>query len=192
MKDLLQARHIGISEKDEAIMLQTIGVNNLDELITQTIPSSIRLSEAIEIPEALTERQYAEHIAEIASKNKLFTTYLGQGWYDTCTPAVIQRKVFENPSCYTSYTPYQAEISQGRLEALLNFQTAVCDFTGMPLANASLLDEATAAAEAATMMFNLRSRDQVKANANTLFVDSNMFASTLAVLHTRADAQGIH
>jgi len=192
MKDLLQARHIGISEKDEALMLQTIGVKNLDELIAQTIPASIRLNEAIELPEALTERQYAEHIAEIASKNKLFTSYIGQGWYDTCTPAVIQRNVFENPSWYTSYTPYQAEISQGRLEALLNFQTAVCDFTGMPLANASLLDEATAAAEAATMMFNLRSRDQVKANANTLFVDSNMFASTLAVLHTRADAQGIH
>ncbi|MFA6581456.1 MAG: aminomethyl-transferring glycine dehydrogenase, partial [Paludibacter sp.] len=191
MKDLLQARHIGISEKDEAIMLQTIGVNNLDELITQTIPSTIRLNEAIELPEALTERQYAEHIAEIASKNKLFTSYIGQGWYDTCTPAVVQRNIFENPSWYTSYTPYQAEISQGRLEALLNFQTAVCDFTGMPLANASLLDEATAAAEAATMMYNLRSREQVKVNANTLFVDDNIFASTLAVLRTRATAQGI-
>ena len=191
MKDLLQNRHIGISEKDEAFMLQTVGVNNLDELIAQTIPSSILLKEPIELPEALTERQYAEHIAGIASKNRLFTSYIGQGWYDTCSPAVIQRNVFENPSWYTSYTPYQAEISQGRLEALLNFQTAVCDFTGMPLANASLLDEATAAAEAATMMFNLRSRDQVKNNASILFVDQYCFPSILAVLHTRAAAQGI-
>ena len=191
MKDLLQARHIGISEQDEAIMLQVIGAKNIDELIEQTIPASIRLKEDIELPEPLTERQYAEHIAEIASKNKLFTTYIGQGWYDTCTPAVIQRNVFENPSWYTSYTPYQAEISQGRLEALLNFQTAVCDFTGMPLANASLLDEATAAAEAATMMYNLRSRDQIKNNADTLFVDRHCFPSILAVLQTRTQAQGI-
>ena len=191
MKDLLQNRHIGISEKDEAFMLQTVGVNNLDELIAQTIPSSILLKEPIELPEALTESQYAGHIAGIASKNRLFTSYIGQGWYDTCSPAVIQRNVFENPSWYTSYTPYQAEISQGRLEALLNFQTAVCDFTGMPLANASLLDEATAAAEAATMMFNLRSRDQVKNNASILFVDQYCFPSILAVLHTRAAAQGI-
>jgi len=191
MKDLLQARHIGISEQDEALMLQVIGVNHLDELISQTIPSNIRLDVSIDLPEALTERQYAEHIAEIASKNKLFTSYIGQGWYDTCTPAVIQRNVFENPSWYTSYTPYQAEISQGRLEALLNFQTAICDFTGLPLANASLLDESTAAAEAATMMFNLRSREQVKANANVLFVDENVFPQTLAVLHTRTTAQGI-
>lgn len=191
MKNLLQSRHIGISEQDEAVMLQAIGVKSIDELIDQTIPSTIRLAEPIELPEALTERQYAEHIAEIASKNKLFTTYIGQGWYDTCTPAVIQRNVFENPSWYTSYTPYQAEISQGRLEALLNFQTAVTDFTGLPLANASLLDEATAAAESATMMLNLRSRDKVKANANVLFVDENIFPSTLAVLRTRAAAQGI-
>jgi len=191
MKNLLQARHIGISEQDEVKMLQTIGVNTLDELIEQTIPAAIRLTNDIELPEALTERQYAEHITEIASKNQLFTTYIGQGWFDTCTPAVIQRNVFENPSWYTSYTPYQAEISQGRLEALLNFQTAVSDFTGLPMANASLLDEATAAAESATMMLNLRSRDQVKANANILFVDKNTFASTLAVLDTRAEAQGI-
>ena len=108
MKNLLQARHIGISEQDEAQMLQIIGVNTLNELIEQTIPSAIRLTNNIELPEALTERQYAEHIAEIASKNQLFTTYIGQGWYDTCTPAVIQRNVFENPSWYTSYTPFQS------------------------------------------------------------------------------------
>jgi glycine dehydrogenase len=191
MKDMLQNRHTGISEQDEATMLQTVGVENLDILIDQTIPASIRLSQAIELPEPLSERQYAEHIAEIASKNKLFTSYIGQGWYDTCTPAVIQRNIFENPSWYTSYTPYQAEISQGRLEALLNFQTAVCDFTGMPLANASLLDEATAAAEAATMMMNLRSREQVKNEASILLVDSAVFPQTIAVLKTRAAAQGI-
>ena len=191
MKDMLQARHIGISAQDEASMLQTVGVSTLDELIEQTIPSSIRLQNPIELPEPLTERQYAEHISEIASKNKLFTSYIGQGWYDTITPAVIQRNIFENPSWYTSYTPYQAEISQGRLEALLNFQTAVCDFTGMPLANASLLDEATAGAEAATMMLNLRSREQVKNEANILLVDSAVFPQTIAVLKTRAEAQGI-
>ncbi len=191
MNELFQSRHIGISEQDEATMLQVIGAESLDALIAQTIPASIRLKQAIELPEALSERQFAVHIAEIASKNQLFTTYIGQGWYDTCTPAVIQRNVFENPSWYTSYTPYQAEISQGRLEALLNFQTAVTDFTKLPLANASLLDEATAAAEAASMMLNLRSRDKVKSNANILFVDQYCFPSTLAVLHTRAEAQGI-
>ncbi|MBP1637807.1 MAG: glycine dehydrogenase (decarboxylating) beta subunit, partial [Bacteroidetes bacterium] len=145
----------------------------------------------IELPAPLTERQYAEHISELGAKNKLFTSYIGQGWYDTCTPAVILRNVFESPSWYTSYTPYQAEISQGRLEALLNFQTAVVDFTGLPLANASLLDEATAAAEAATMAYNLRSREQVKLGANVLFVDEHVFPQTLAVIRTRAFVQGI-
>jgi glycine dehydrogenase len=191
MKDMLKNRHIGVSEKDEALMLQTIGVNTLDELIDQTIPANIRLEAPIELPEPLTEHQYAIHIAEIASKNKNFTSYIGQGWYNTVTPAVILRNIFENPSWYTSYTPYQAEISQGRLEALLNFQTAVSDFTGLPLANASLLDEATAAAEAMTMMYNLRSREQVKTGANVLFVDANVFPQTLAVIKTRANAQGI-
>ncbi len=191
MKDLLQTRHIGVSEQDEAFMLQTVGASSLDELINQTIPASIRLKEKIVLPEPLTERQYAEHIAEIASKNKLFTSYIGQGWYDTITPAVIQRNIFENPSWYTSYTPYQAEISQGRLEALLNFQTAICDFTGMPLANASLLDEATAGAEAAMMMMSLRSREQVKNEANILLVDEAVFESTLAVIKTRSEAQNI-
>lgn len=191
MKDMLRSRHIGISENDEAQMLRTIGANSLDELIAQTIPSNIRLAESLELPDPLTERQFAEHITELASKNQVFTSYIGQGWYDTVTPAVIQRNIFENPSWYTSYTPYQAEISQGRLEALLNFQTAVSDFTGLPLANASLLDEATAAAEASTMMYNLRSRDLVKAGANILFVDKNVFPQTLAVIKTRTSVQGI-
>lgn len=191
MKDTLQTRHNGISENDLKTMLPAIGVAGIDELMNQIIPENIRLKDEIELPEPMTERQYSEHIQELAAKNKLFTSYIGQGWYDTVTPAVIQRNIFENPSWYTSYTPYQAEISQGRLEALLNFQTAVCDFTGMPLANASLLDEATAAAEAATMMLNLRSREQAKVGANVLFVDQRIFASTLAVIKTRASAQGI-
>lgn len=191
MNDYLKNRHIGISADDEAVMLGKVGVKNLDELIKQTIPSNILIEKELELPEALTERQYASHILELGLRNKLFTTYIGQGWYDTNTPAVILRNVFENPSWYTSYTPYQAEISQGRLQALLNFQTAVVDFTGLPLANASLLDEATAAAEAATMAFNLRSRDQVKTGANVLFVDENVFPQTLAVIRTRAFAQGI-
>jgi len=189
--DFLQSRHIGISEHDEAQMLQTIGVKTLDELMEQTIPADIVLKNQLSLPEPLTERQYAEHIAGLASKNKLFTSYIGQGWYDTCTPAVIARNVLENPSWYTSYTPYQAEISQGRLEALLNFQTAISDFTGLPLTNASLLDEATAAAEAATMMYNLRSREQAKNGANVLFVDKHIFPQTLAVLRTRMNGQGI-
>ncbi len=191
MKNLFRSRHIGVSKEDEAAMLQAIGISSLEELIDLTIPGNIRLGKTLELPDALSEHQYSNHIASIASANKIFTTYIGQGWHDTETPAVIQRNIFENPSWYTSYTPYQAEISQGRLEALLNFQTAVCDFTGMPLANASLLDEATAAAEAMTMMFNLRNREQVKAGINTLFVDENIFPQTLAVIRTRAKAQGI-
>ena len=191
MKDLLPLRHIGISSNEEKEMLETLGVKTLDELIEQTVPADIRLKEPLKLNEPLTERAYLEHIAELAQKNKVFTSYIGQGWYDTVTPAVIQRNVLENPVWYTSYTPYQAEISQGRLEALLNFQTAVSDFAGLPLANCSLLDEATAAAEAATMMHNLRSRDPVKAGVNRLFVDENVFPQTLAVLRTRTEGQGI-
>ena len=191
MNELFQDRHIGISENDEAVMLQAIGVKTLDELINQTIPKDILLDEALDLPEPLTEKQYLNHIHELGKRNQIFTNYIGQGWYDTVLPPVIQRNIFENPSWYTSYTPYQAEISQGRLEALLNFQTAVCELTGMPVANASLLDEATAAAEAATMMYNLRSREQVKQEVKKLFVDLHVFPQTLAVLRTRTKAQGI-
>lgn len=184
-------RHVGISAEDIPAMLETIGVKSLDELIDQTIPANIRLKEPLNLPEAMTEREFAEHIAELASKNEVFTSYIGMGWYDTVCPAPIQRNVFENPVWYTSYTPYQAEVSQGRLEALLNFQTVICELTGLPLANCSLLDEATAAAEAVTMFHGSRSRAQVKAEANTVFVDENVFASTLAVIHTRMIPQGI-
>ncbi|MCL2650874.1 MAG: aminomethyl-transferring glycine dehydrogenase [Candidatus Azobacteroides sp.] len=177
-------RHIGVDEKDIQVMLKKIGVSDLDKLIDQTVPQLIRLNHDLDLPDAMTEREYAEHIAELASKNEVFTTYIGMGWYDTVTPAPVLRNVFENPEWYTSYTPYQAEISQGRLEALLNFQTMVSDLTGLPSSNCSLLDEATAAAEAANMLFNARSREQVKAEVDVLFVDENVFASTLAVLQT--------
>ena len=184
-------RHIGINEADEARMLRKIGVGTLDELIDQTLPANIRLKAPLALPEAMDEHEFARHIGELAAKNKLYTTYIGQGWYDTITPAVIQRNIFENPVWYTSYTPYQTEVSQGRLEALMNFQTVICDLTGMPLANCSLLDEGTAAAEAVTMMHALRPRDMQKAGANTVFVDESIFPQTLAVMRTRAIPQGI-
>ena len=184
-------RHIGVTQEDSISMLQTIGVQSINELIDQTIPKNIQLNDSMNLPEAMTEREFAEHISELASKNSIFTSYIGMGWYDTICPAPIFRNVFENPVWYTSYTPYQAEISQGRLEALLNFQTMVCDLTGLPLTNCSLLDEATAAAEAASMFYATRTREQVKGNVNTLFVDDKIFDSTLAVLQTRMEPLGI-
>jgi glycine dehydrogenase (decarboxylating) len=184
-------RHVGVSAEDIDSMLGTIGVSSLDELIDQTIPTNIRLATPLNLPDAMTERELAEHLAELASKNKVFTSYIGMGWYDTVCPAPILRNVFENPVWYTSYTPYQAEVSQGRLEALINFQTMVCDITGLPLANCSLLDEATAGAEAATMFYATRSREQVKTGADTLFIDENIFPSTLAVIKTRMSPQNI-
>lgn len=185
-------RHIGISEEDIPDMLKEIGVKTLDELIDKTIPSHIRLKEKLKLAPAMTEREFAVHMASLASRNKIYKSYIGQGWYDTATPAVIRRNVFENPVWYTSYTPYQAEISQGRLEALMNFQTMVCDLTAMPLANCSLLDEATAAAEAASMMHALRSRTQQNNGADTLFVDEEVFPQVLAVIRTRALPQEIN
>lgn len=184
-------RHIGITEEDIPSMLETVGAESLDQLIDQTIPSNIRLSEPMNLPEPMTERELAEHLGELASKNEIFTSYIGMGWYDTVCPAPILRNVFENPVWYTSYTPYQAEISQGRLEALLNFQTMVSELTALPLTNSSLLDEATAAAEAITMLYGSRSRAQIKAEANTVFVDEKVYVSTLAVIHTRMLPQGI-
>lgn len=186
-----KTRHIGIKPDDLQKMLQIVGVSSVDELIDQTIPKDIRLREPLSLPKAQSETEYAEEIGRIASANKIFTSYIGMGWYDTVTPAPIYRNIFENPVWYTSYTPYQAEISQGRLEALLNFQTLVSELTALPLANCSLLDEATAAAEAATMMYGLRSREQVKNNAETLFIDRNVFPQTLAVLRTRMQLVGI-
>ena len=189
--DLLTNRHNGIQESDLPVMLEKIGVESLDELINKTIPANIRLKEPLPLAAPMTERAFAEHINGLAAKNKLYTSYIGMGWYDSITPAVIQRNVFENPVWYTSYTPYQTEVSQGRLEALLNFQTVISDLTAMPLANCSLLDEATAAAEAAAMMYALRSREQQKNGANVLFIDENIFPQNLSVIRTRVIPQGM-
>lgn len=184
-------RHIGINENEQKTMLDKIGVKSLDELIDRIIPGDIRLKDSLNLPQPLSEHEYLEEITALAKKNRICTSYIGMGWYDTVAPSVIIRNVFENPVWYTSYTPYQAEISQGRLEALMNFQTVVSELTGLPLSNCSLLDEATAAAESATMMYNLRSREQIKADVNKLFVDEKIFPQTLAVIHTRMKPQGI-
>lgn len=172
-------------------MLKTIGVSTLDELIDKTIPSSIRLDKPLDLPVGLSEYEYLKTIKEIASANRVYRTYIGLGYYGTKLPSVIQRNILENPGWYTSYTPYQAEISQGRLEALLNFQTVIMDLTGMEIANASLLDEATAAAEAMTMLFNARKRAVVKQGVVKFFVDENIFPQTLDVLKTRSAPLGI-
>ena len=189
--DKFVARHIGPRESEVNDMLTQIGVSSLEELINQTVPENIRLEKPLRLEDGLTERQYYRKILALAKKNKVFNTYIGMGYYDTITPAVILRNVLENPVWYTSYTPYQAEISQGRLEALLNYQTMICEMTAMELANASLLDEATAAAEAMIMILNSRSRAQAKAEANIILVDKNMWPQTLDVLHTRAVPLGI-
>ncbi len=186
-----KSRHIGPREEEIALMLKKIGVKSLDELIDSTIPTNIRLRKPLNLPASVSEYEYLKELKEIASKNKVFRTYIGQGYYNTIVPSVIKRNILENPSWYTSYTPYQAEISQGRLEALLNFQTMVLELTGMDIANASLLDEATAAAEAMIMMFNSRSRQAVKDGANRFVVDQNIFPQTLSVMKTRAEALGI-
>ncbi|MCD6366404.1 MAG: aminomethyl-transferring glycine dehydrogenase [Bacteroidales bacterium] len=177
---------MGISIDDETVMLQAIGLNSLDELIDKTVPTDIRLKEPLKLSKPFSENEYLKKIKQVAAKNKIFKSYIGQGYYETAVPSVVMRNIFENPSWYTSYTPYQAEISQGRLEALLNFQTAVIGLTKMELANASLLDEGTAAAEAMLMSFNLRSRQAVKNNVLKFFVDENIFTQTLAVVETRA------
>ncbi len=184
-------RHIGPNEADTKAMLKTIGEKSLASLIEKTVPSSIRMDHPLNIPAAMSEHEYLKHIKDISLKNnKLFATYIGQGYYDTITPSVILRNVFENPGWYTQYTPYQAEISQGRLESLLNFQTMVSDLTALPITNASLLDEATAAAEAMTMLFNtLNKQDHIE--RPKFFVDNEIFPQTKDVLITRAIPVGI-
>ena len=189
--DRFASRHIGPRLQEIPQMFEKIGVSSLDELIDQTVPSSIRLRKPLALPNGLTERQYYRGILDIASKNKVFNTYIGMGYYDTITPAVILRNVLENPVWYTSYTPYQAEISQGRLEALLNFQTMIVSLTAMGLANASLLDEATAAAEAMMMMLSSRSKEKKKADARKFFVDEKIWPQTYDVIATRAEPLGI-
>jgi len=185
-----ESRHIGPREQDTREMLQTIGVSGLEELIQQTIPASIRVQKEPVIPAPLTEYAYLQLMKEIGAKNQVFTNFIGQGYYGTITPSVILRNIFENPGWYTQYTPYQAEISQGRLESLLNFQTLVTDLTGLPIANASLLDEATAAAEAMAMIFHHINKGDV-AEKPKLFVDEQVFPQTQQVLITRAEPLGI-
>lgn len=185
-----QRRHIGPDEEQLQQMLKTIGVQSLDELINKTVPSDIRMQEDLELPQAMSESDYLRHIKEISLKNQIFKNYIGQGYYDTITPSVILRNIFENPGWYTQYTPYQAEISQGRLESLLNFQTMVSDLTGLPIANASLLDEATAAAEAMTLFFNLLNKAE-HITRPKFFVDRETFPQTKDVVFTRANPVGI-
>ena len=184
--DSFVLRHIGPSKNEVNEMVKTIGVSSVDELIDKTIPSDIRLANNLNLPKALSEFEYLSHIQELATKNKLFKNYIGLGYHPTILPAVIQRNILENPGWYTAYTPYQAEIAQGRLEALLNYQTMVTELTGMELANASLLDEGTAAAEAMIMLFNTRSKGQKKTNATQFFVSEEVLPQTIDVLKTRA------
>ena len=185
------SRHIGPDERETSGMLKTIGVGSLDALIDRTIPASIRSGKPLNIPGPFSEHQYLSSLRQIASLNKVFKSYIGQGYYDLIVPSVILRNVFENPGWYTQYTPYQAEISQGRLESLLNYQTMVADLTGLPLANASLLDEGTAAAEAMTMFFNLKNKDHDHITTPKFFVDTHIFAQTKDLLLTRAEPVGI-
>ena len=182
--DKFADRHIGVTtDKDLQEMLKVIGVSSVEELISQVIPATIRLRKPIALPaEGMTEYEFAAHVRELAAKNHPMRSFIGMGWYPTATPAVITRNVFENAAWYTSYTPYQAEISQGRLEALLNFQTMTISLTGMEIGNCSLLDDATAAAEAMLMMFALRSREQVKNGCNQLFVDEDIYPQVLDLL----------
>ena len=190
-KENFSRRHIGPSTSELKNMLETIGVNSIEELLSQTIPDKIRLKTDLNIPDAISEMEFLKEIKKFSSLNKNFKTYIGLGYHDTFTPSVIQRNILENPGWYTAYTPYQPEIAQGRLEALLNFQTMVCDLTKMEIANASLLDEGTSAAEAMIMMYNNRSRDQKSENLSRFFVDSNILPQTLSVINTRAYPLGI-
>ncbi len=191
IKDDFVQRHNGPTADEQQKMLKVIGVNSLDELIEKTVPNSIRLKNPLNLPEGMTEGEYLNHIHHVMSKNKLFRSFIGMGSYNTFTPSVILRNIFENPGWYTSYTPYQAEISQGRIEALLNYQTMVSSLTSMPLSNASMLDDATAAAEMMLMFFRSRSREQQKNNVVKYFVDEGVFPHSVAVMKTNAAPQGI-
>ena len=184
-------RHIGANQDDIKKMLNTIGLGSVDELIHQTIPNSILKNSPLKIEDAITENDYLKKLKEIADLNKNFDNYIGQGYYGTLTPSVIKRNILCNPGWYTAYTPYQAEIAQGRLEALLNFQTCVTELTGMEIANASLLDESTAAAESMLMFFHMRSRSQVKSNVNKFFVSNDLYLQTIDVITARAEPLGI-
>lgn len=191
LKDNFVTRHNGPSEEEQQKMLATIGVKSLDELIEKTVPSAIRLQQPLDLPEGMTEGEYLNAIHAVMSKNKIYKSYIGMGHYNTYTPAVILRNIFENPGWYTSYTPYQAEISQGRIEALLNFQTMISSLTAMPLANASMLDDATSAGEMMLMFYRSRSREQQKNNVNKYFVSEDVFEHCIGVMKTNAAPQDI-
>jgi len=189
--DQFASRHLGIRPKDLPHMLKTIGADSLDQLIEQTVPDDIRLEGPMDLDPPMSEYEFLEHIGALAGENKIFKSYIGMGYHACITPSVIKRNILENPGWYTAYTPYQAEIAQGRLEALLNFQTMVSDLTGMELANASLLDESTAAAEAMTMLFDLRSRTQKKEGSVKFFVSRDILPQNMALLETRSEPLGI-
>ncbi len=189
--DAFALRHIGPRETDLQLMLKTIDVTSLDQLIAETIPADIRLKEELRLDAPMTEYEYLNHIQELGNKNKVYKSYIGLGYHPTVVPAVIQRNIFENPGWYTAYTPYQAEIAQGRLEAILNYQTTIVELTGMEIANASLLDEGTAAAEAMALLFDVRTREQKKNNVNKFFVSEEILPQTLSVLQTRSTPKGI-
>jgi glycine dehydrogenase len=189
--DSFALRHIGPREKDLQHMLRTIGVESIEQLLNETLPDTIRLKKPLDLDPAMTEYEYLNHITQLGTKNKMFQSYIGLGYNQAIVPAVIQRNILENPGWYTAYTPYQAEIAQGRLEAILNFQTMVIELTGMEIANASLLDEATAAAEAMALLFDVRSRDQKKNNIHKFFVSEEILPQTLSVLQTRSTPIGV-
>ena len=186
-QEKFEQRHIATNEQDTAAMLHEIGVKSVDDLISQTVPAKIRLKSSLNLPVAKSEFKYLKDLKRVASQNRVFKSYIGQGYYDNITPGVILRNIFENPGWYTQYTPYQAEIAQGRLQAILNFQTMVIDLTGMEIANASLLDEGTAAAEAMFMQYSLRKED----SANIFFVSEEVFPQTIDILRTRSAPYGI-
>jgi len=186
-----QRRHIGPNNVEQAKMLATINAKNLEQLIDETVPDNILLRSPLDLEPAMSEYEYLGHIKELSEKNKVFKSYIGLGYNEAITPSVIQRNILENPGWYTAYTPYQAEIAQGRLEALLNYQTMICDLTGMELANASLLDEATAAAEAMTLLYDVRERAKKKAGAHKFFVSKEILPQTLSLLQTRSTPIGI-
>ena len=183
-------RHVGLSKEEEELMLSSINCEDLKTLINQTVPDSIRSPKELDLPPALTEVDFIDHFKSMMSNNQIMHNFIGMGYYDCITPKVILRNILENPGWYTAYTPYQAEIAQGRLEALINYQTMVIDLTGMEVANASLLDEGTAAAEAISMLYN--KRPKAKKQSNTLLVDQEMFPQTLSIVRTRGEAIGIN
>ena len=189
-KENFSERHIGPNSSELKKILNTIGVNSIDDLLKETIPDSIKINKKLNLPDSITEHEFLKEIKSLSYKNKKFKTYIGLGYHDTFTPSVIQRNILENLDGIP-YTPYQAEIAQGRLEALLNFQTMVCDLTKMEIANASLLDESTSAAEAMTFLHNNRTDQQKNDNTLSFFIDKNILPQTKSVLETRAKPIGI-